>query len=344
MMRSGLPIAARIGLTSANALASPPTMIESVALIAPISPPLTGASSMVAALVRAASASRRATTGAMLLMSMRMVPGWMALKIPFVPSTTWATSAESGSIVMIRVARRATSSGDVARAAPVATSSSTGPGLRLCTTSGKPRLMRLAAMGLPMRPRPMNPTVSNMLIFSTHDHPHVIPPDVPACGWPAVRRRFPGPVCAGRPARGVPGQLARRHAYSDWRRADRDDQARRPAHDVLRAPRQRRRPVRPGRQDRRRRGRQAGVAQVESGAGRARRLADPVHDRHALALRSCRQQRQFPRRRRGRDRAREYGEAAQGAPRSARDALRSRAVGGAADADLWRGPDAQRQG
>ncbi|HJR57780.1 MAG TPA: NAD(P)-dependent oxidoreductase [Vicinamibacterales bacterium] len=42
--------------------------------IAPISPPLTGASSIVAPMAAARSASRRAADGAMLLQSMRMVP------------------------------------------------------------------------------------------------------------------------------------------------------------------------------------------------------------------------------------------------------------------------------
>ena len=39
-------------------------------------------------------------------------------------------------MVMMRVAWRATSAGDAARAAPDATRSSTGPWLRLWTTSG----------------------------------------------------------------------------------------------------------------------------------------------------------------------------------------------------------------
>ena len=74
---SGLPIASRIGLTVANAAASPPTMIESVPLIAPMSPPLTGASSIVAPSARARLGERRADAGAMLLMSIRIVPGRM---------------------------------------------------------------------------------------------------------------------------------------------------------------------------------------------------------------------------------------------------------------------------
>jgi hypothetical protein len=110
-------------------------MMESVPLTAPISPPLTGASSIRAPRARATPASRRATAGEMLLQSMRIVPRWISLKTPAAPSSTCSTSGESGSIVMIRAAARATSAAEDARVAPAATSSSTGPGLRLCTTS-----------------------------------------------------------------------------------------------------------------------------------------------------------------------------------------------------------------
>src|SRR5438045_3127095 len=71
---SGLPITSRIGFTFSNASASPPTMIDSVPLTAPISPPLTGASSICAPSDFAFAASRRATPGAMLLLSMMIVP------------------------------------------------------------------------------------------------------------------------------------------------------------------------------------------------------------------------------------------------------------------------------
>ena len=43
---SGLPMHARIGRARSNVFSSPPTMIVSVAFFAPISPPLTGASSI----------------------------------------------------------------------------------------------------------------------------------------------------------------------------------------------------------------------------------------------------------------------------------------------------------
>ena len=59
----------------------------------------------------------------MLLMSMTMVPGCSAPKTPSGPSSTSSTSGESGTIVMTRVACRATSAGEVPRRAPAATSS-----------------------------------------------------------------------------------------------------------------------------------------------------------------------------------------------------------------------------
>jgi hypothetical protein len=134
-------------------------MIDSDALIAPISPPLTGASSMVAPSDDARAASRRAVAGAIVLVSMRIVPRCRALNTPSGPSMTSSTSGESGSIVMMRVARRATSADDVARTAPAATNSSTGPWLRLWATTEKPAFSRFLAMGRPMTPSPMNPMV-----------------------------------------------------------------------------------------------------------------------------------------------------------------------------------------
>ena len=54
----------------------------------------------------------------------------------------------------------ATSAGEAARDAPAATSSSTGPGLREWTVSGRPASSRCPAMGRPMMPSPMKPTRS----------------------------------------------------------------------------------------------------------------------------------------------------------------------------------------
>jgi hypothetical protein len=109
-------------------------MIDSDALIAPISPPLTGASSMSAPSSRARPVRRRAAAGAIVLQSIRIDPCCSVENTPLSPSRTRSTSGESGTIVTIRVARRATSAGFAARSAPASTSASTGAGLRLWTT------------------------------------------------------------------------------------------------------------------------------------------------------------------------------------------------------------------
>ena len=143
--RSGLPIRVEdvFPLVVRRPPGSPPTMMESDALMAPISPPLTGASSITVAKrgvpQRPACAS---TPGAMLLVSIRhscpavILHRYYAAR-PF--EDPLATSGESGSIVMMRVARPATSAGEGphARAPDAATSASTGAWPRLWTTRWK---------------------------------------------------------------------------------------------------------------------------------------------------------------------------------------------------------------
>ncbi len=159
---SGLPIVSSSGRTRSSAVASPPTMMDSDALMAPISPPLTGASSISAPRALASAAISRAVAGAMVLMSTMTMPGRSWSNTPCGPASTCRTSGESGTIVITTSVRAATSAGVAASVAPAWTSASTGARLRLCTTSEKPPLMRLSAMGRPMRPRPMNPTRSGI--------------------------------------------------------------------------------------------------------------------------------------------------------------------------------------
>ena len=159
-MRSALPMPSRIGRTRVNAASFPPTMIDSVALIAPISPPLTGASSSVAPFSAASPAKRFVATGEMLLMSMITAPRWTADRTPSAPVRTSSTSLVSGSIVMITVDCRATSAGEAAAVAPAAATSSDAPRLRLCTINLCPALIRFFAMGLPITPSPTKPIVS----------------------------------------------------------------------------------------------------------------------------------------------------------------------------------------
>ena len=135
-------------------------MIDSCALMAPISPPLTGASSIEPPFSATSVASRSVATGEMLLMSMTMAPGCSADSTPSAPVSTRSTSGVSGSMVMTMVETRATSAGVAAAVAPAATSSSTAPRLRLWTVRWCPAVIRCLAMGLPMTPSPMNPMFS----------------------------------------------------------------------------------------------------------------------------------------------------------------------------------------
>ena len=131
-------------------------------------PPIAGAIAQevidVLAILNAARVplTRRAMAGAIVLESTMTVPVAMAAKTPPGPSRTFSTSGPSGSIVMRTVAALATSAGEPTAVAPSFTSSSTAPRLRLWTTTAKPFLSRLRAMGFPMRPRPMNPTVCDI--------------------------------------------------------------------------------------------------------------------------------------------------------------------------------------
>jgi hypothetical protein len=106
--------------------------------------------------------------GAIVLESTMTVPFCTAPNTPLVPSSTFSTSGPSGSMVMMWRAAFATSAGEFAAVAPAETRASTGPRLRLWTTTGKPFLRRLRAMGLPMRPKPMNPTGEDMRGIIVH--------------------------------------------------------------------------------------------------------------------------------------------------------------------------------
>jgi hypothetical protein len=141
-------------------------MSESAASSAPFSPPLTGASSMATSRSASAAAITRVGPGSIELMSITREPGRRPAITPASPVITCSTSPVSGSIVMVTSLASATSVGFVAAAAPAATSSSTGPGLRECTVNSNPAVSRLLAIGRPMMPRPMNPIRSPMAWLS----------------------------------------------------------------------------------------------------------------------------------------------------------------------------------
>ena len=96
-----------------------------VALMAPGSPPLTGASSISTPFSAHWAAMRWDTSGAMELMSMIVLPDDAPSSTPSGPRMTFSESAESGSMVMILSVAAATSRLDDAGVAPSPTTSST---------------------------------------------------------------------------------------------------------------------------------------------------------------------------------------------------------------------------
>lgn len=65
----------------------------------------------------------------------------------------------------------ATSRGELAATAPAATSSFTGSGLRSCTARKYPDFIRLAAIGWPMLPRPINPSFFILVLLGSFFYP-----------------------------------------------------------------------------------------------------------------------------------------------------------------------------
>src|SRR3990172_3730724 len=142
MMR--LPMAASTGRARSRAASEPPTMIESVASLAPPSPPDTGASSRSAPTSAQRSARATKAEGSCVPMSTTISPARAPARSPRGPSSTASTAARSA--------------GSRAARAPATTSFFTGPSERYWTTSGNPAHRMLRAIGRPMMPRPMNPT------------------------------------------------------------------------------------------------------------------------------------------------------------------------------------------
>ena len=78
-------------------------------------------------------------------------------KTPPSPARTSWTSGESGTMVATTSASRTASAMSLAPRPPAATSCSVLAGLRLYPVTSNPALTRLAAIGPPMMPSPMNP-------------------------------------------------------------------------------------------------------------------------------------------------------------------------------------------
>jgi hypothetical protein len=91
-------------------------------------------------------------------MSKKAVSGRIPSISPFGPSATCSTSAGTGSEVKTISLCAPTSFGELTQTAPFARNGSAAARERSCTTSWCPAFCKLAAMALPIMPRPINPT------------------------------------------------------------------------------------------------------------------------------------------------------------------------------------------
>ena len=91
-------------------------------------------------------------------MSMYSVPGRALATTPSGPSATAATSGESGSMVITTSASRTAAATLPAHRPPAATSPSADSRRREYPSTPQPAVTRLAAIGRPMMPSPMNAT------------------------------------------------------------------------------------------------------------------------------------------------------------------------------------------
>src|SRR3984957_11521171 len=123
-----LPMSSNSGLTLPKALSGPPTMIVRLAARAPTSPPDTGASRYWQPSASMRTANPLVSTGEMELMSITILPGDRPAAMPSASNRAAATFGVSGTMVMMKSARCATTWPEGHWIAPCA-SSACGAGL-----------------------------------------------------------------------------------------------------------------------------------------------------------------------------------------------------------------------
>src|SRR5512139_3328127 len=152
-----LPIFSSTGFAAANALSSPPHMKVSVAALAPPVPPETGASTDSTPCFSASVCAWRALSTSMVELSMISAPLAMAGTTSF---QTDSTCLPAGSMVTTTSAPFTAPVALSAIDAPSALAWSREASTRSNAMTLWPALTRLAAIGPPMLPRPMNAIVA----------------------------------------------------------------------------------------------------------------------------------------------------------------------------------------
>ena len=164
--KASVPMHLSTGIACSMSAGSPPTIKVSVPLAACSLVLPTGESTIAMPSAFSALPTRCEVTGSMVLMSITRPPRCMPAAMPSAPSATCSTCCGSGSIVTTISLAAPTSFGLAAAFAPAATRRATASGLRSYTVSAWPPFSTLSAIGPPITPSPMNPTLMSMLRFS----------------------------------------------------------------------------------------------------------------------------------------------------------------------------------
>ena len=129
------PITSNSGITARIASASPPTMIERVALRAPTSPPETGASIACTSRSRARSKISTASDGSVVVMSTIVDPGAAPARTPWSPRMTARTSSGNPTMLNVTSLAAATSAEVSDQTAPRSRSGSARSRVRVWTVT-----------------------------------------------------------------------------------------------------------------------------------------------------------------------------------------------------------------
>src|SRR5262245_28494381 len=157
-----LPIVSNKSSHLATTSAAPPTITDNSPDCARPVPPLTGASTIAMSTAARRSAMVWAAKGSMVDMQATMWPGLAPRMMPWAPMITDSACSVVSTMTMVRSTAAATASAEPATVAPFAFSGSVFDLSTSLTTSEKPALARLSAIGPPMAPSPMNPTLPGM--------------------------------------------------------------------------------------------------------------------------------------------------------------------------------------
>src|SRR5699024_1832124 len=147
------------GRARSSALAGPPTMNVRPPETAPPTPPETGASSISRPRSAAAAATLREVSASMVELSINSVPSGAAAMTPPSPRYKSWTWLPAGNMEIMTSAWATASAALEATCAPCSCASSSCSLTRSNTTSCSPAWSRLAAIGPPMLPSPMNAIV-----------------------------------------------------------------------------------------------------------------------------------------------------------------------------------------